>query len=82
MMEHFPVILIDVRTKEQYDQGHLRGAVNIPYEQFSGHQFQKEATYIVYCDHGIQSMRAARDLALEGYKVFNIMGGIKGTQRH
>ncbi len=82
MMEHYPVILIDVREPEKYQKSHLKGAVNIPYDKLSNTSFQKEATYIVYCDNGMQSMRAARDMAIEGCHVYNVIGGIKGNDKY
>lgn len=81
MMQHYPVILIDVREQEAYEAGHLKGAVNIPYPKLAKTKFQKQVRYIVYCDNGIQSMRAARDMALEGLKVYNVIGGIKGNDK-
>ncbi|MEE1313802.1 MAG: rhodanese-like domain-containing protein [Lachnospiraceae bacterium] len=82
MMENYPAILIDVRESEEYNKHHLKGAINIPYDDIAKTKFQKEAIYIVYCDNGMQSMRAARDMALEGYRVYNVIGGIKGNEKY
>lgn len=82
IMEYYPAILIDVREPEEYETFHLKGAINIPYEKISETHFQKEALYIVYCDNGMQSMRAARDMALDGYHVLNVLGGLKGSDKY
>lgn len=82
LMEHFPSILIDVREEEDYQAFHLKGAINIPYSKFANQEFRKDIIYIVYCNNGMQSMRAARDLAMDGYQVYNVLGGLKGNEKY
>lgn len=79
--EHFPTKIIDVREKEEYENFHLRNAVNIPYEELYKQVLPKDKIYVVYCDHGIQSLRACRDLALLGYTVYNLIGGLKSYDK-
>ena len=45
--------LVDVREKEEYDVGHLPGAINIPYAEVEERleDFDKEQTYVIYCIH-------------------------------
>jgi rhodanese-related sulfurtransferase len=81
ILEHFPAVLVDVRDEQEYEQFHLRGAVNIPYETLQNQSLEKNRIYIVYCDNGMQSMRAARDLAMDGYRVYNVLGGLKGNEK-
>ncbi len=70
------VIWIDVRTKEEYDSGHLPGAVHIPYEQISDKISQvtqdKNAVIQLYCRSGRRSGIALESLQAAGFsKVSN-----------
>ena len=79
------VFLVDVRTPEEYAEGHLRGAANIDWNapDFLA-QVQagcpKEAPVAVYCRTGRRSAEAAKALAQAGYAVCNLIGGIEGWQ--
>ena len=69
--------LIDLRTPEAFQRGHIPGAINIPYAQLhkkSLSDFNKEIV-IFYCDRGSQSLLAARDLQKRGIRAFSIYGG-------
>ncbi len=76
-------IFVDLRSNAEYARGHLKGAVNIPYEQLEGEKRRlKGYRYIfVYCERGNQSLLASRDLSREGYPVINIWGGIHSGAR-
>ncbi len=75
----FQYVLVDVRLPSQYWQGHIPGAINIPYESIvlpmSG--LSREKTYILYCDHGATSLLAARKLYQGGYNVLSVIGGLE-----
>ena len=46
-------IIVDVRTKEEYDEGHLEGAINIPYDEIDENvDLDKTKTIMVYCKSG------------------------------
>ena len=69
--------LIDLRTPEAFQKGHIPGASNIPYPQLytkSLSAFSREII-ILYCDRGNQSLLAARDLQKRGIMAFSIYGG-------
>lgn len=74
-------ILIDLREEEDYEQGHIKGAKNIPYERW---QVEKETwthrydTVVFYCERGNQSMYAAREMNKKGYYAISIAGGYQG----
>ncbi|MDY3920074.1 MAG: rhodanese-like domain-containing protein [Candidatus Limivivens sp.] len=69
--------LIDLRAPQEYVRGHLKGAVNIPYERLKTCcMFPKDRILILYCDRGATSMAAARELADQGYRVRTVIGGI------
>ena len=69
--------LIDLRTPEAFQKGHIPRAINIPYPQLhtkSLSAFGKEII-VLYCDRGSQSLLAARDLQKRGITAFSIYGG-------
>ncbi|MCG9731203.1 rhodanese-like domain-containing protein, partial [Shewanella sp. Isolate13] len=64
-------LVVDVRTPEEFAQGHLPNAINIPYEQinaaFSNKQIAKDRSVVVYCRSGNRSGIANQMLVREGY---------------
>jgi rhodanese-related sulfurtransferase len=75
------VVLLDVRTPEEFEKGHINGANLIPIQLFkyinlSGRGI-KDKTVLVYCRSGNRSAMAARFLDQWGVKkVYNLQGGI------
>lgn len=74
-------LLVDVRTPEEYDEGHIENAKNINYfdddfiEQMS--KFDKSKPIIVYCRSGRRSSSAAEKLLKSGFKqIYDLKGGI------
>ena len=72
--------LIDLRTPEAFQKGHIPGAINIPYAQLHTKPFSafNNEIIILYCDRGSQSLLAARDLQKRGITAFSIYGGFLG----
>lgn len=75
-------ILVDVRSPQEYKEGHLDGAILIPeYEIVSKHlnTFKsKEEIIILYCTNGLRSKKAQRKLEKLGYKnVYNLSNDLK-----
>lgn len=71
--------LIDVRTPQEYAQGHIPGAVNIPIESLPQalSQIDKSKPVAVYCATGARSLNAKQFLAAQGYQtVINLQQGI------
>ena len=69
-------LIIDLREPESYRKSHIRGAVNIPYEELSeSPPLPKEKLLIFYCDRGGASMAAARDYVRRGYRTRSVIGG-------
>ncbi|GGA75027.1 hypothetical protein GCM10011369_16100 [Neiella marina] len=69
-------VLIDVRTSEEFQQGHLAGAINIPYELIVAgakhHQLGPDTSIVVYCRSGRRSGIAEQQLEQAGFsKVYN-----------
>ena len=77
------VRLIDVRTPEEYAEGHLAGAENIDVKAASFAERIKgiQGTVAVYCRSGKRSMMAAEQLAKQGCTVYNLDGGILAWQK-
>jgi len=71
--------LIDVRSREAYQNGHIPGAKMIPYEEFKmrAPEFSEYSESIVYCynAHCQLADKAARWLADKGYSVRLLSGG-------
>lgn len=72
--------LVDVRTAEEYAQGHLPLATNVDWksEGFLDNaekQLRKDSPVFVYCRSGRRSAAAAAALSKKGYKVTNLLGG-------
>lgn len=71
-------VVIDVRTPEEFEMGHFKNALNIPYDQIEQHIKElekfKDKTIIVYCRSGRRSGIAKKILEMNGFK--NIVNGI------
>lgn len=71
-------IIIDLRDRDEFRAGHVRGAVNIPYEVFDENEdFPRRKTLVLYCDRGGASMMAAKQLARRGYQTRSVIGGFQ-----
>ncbi|MGI5935933.1 MAG: rhodanese-like domain-containing protein [Oscillospiraceae bacterium] len=74
------VIILDVRTQAEYDEGHIPGALLLPNESIGTQEIEdlpdKEQTILVYCRSGNRSKQAAQKLAELGYTSIYEFGGI------
>jgi rhodanese-related sulfurtransferase len=74
------VSLLDVRTIEEYKEGHLRDARLIPLQTLSSNlhmlKADKNKKIIVYCRSGNRSVSASRILESHGFPPLNVKGGI------
>ncbi len=76
-------LLVDVRTAEEFAEGHIKGAINIDYlaENFSIEiqELELESPVLLYCRSGNRSSKAMKTMKELGFKeVYNLEGGIKG----
>ncbi len=72
-------VLLDVRTPEEYRQGHIPGSRNIPLqtiEKVVGIVPAKDAPLFVYCLSGARSRQATGALSQMGYTNITNIGGI------
>ena len=73
-------MLIDVRTKDEFELGAIQGAINIPLDEIRSRlsEIPIEKELIVYCGVGLRGYVAARILMQNGYQqVYNLNGGYK-----
>ena len=73
-------VILDVRTQEEYDQGHIPGAVPIPNTEIEDRAEEelpdKDQLILVYCRSGNRSKKAAEILVELGYTNIKEFGGI------
>ena len=73
-------IVVDVRTREEYDGGHIENAVLVPNESIGSEMPEtlpdKEATLLIYCRSGRRSKDAAQKLLALGYQSVYDFGGV------
>ena len=73
-------IILDVRTQEEYDQGHIPGAVLIPNTEVEARAedelLDQNQLILVYCRSGNRSKKAAEILVELGYTNIKEFGGI------
>ncbi|MGN1190045.1 MAG: rhodanese-like domain-containing protein [Candidatus Ornithospirochaeta sp.] len=73
-------ILLDVRTKEEYDSGYIPGAINIPLNDINQLSTislpDKSQMILVYCRSGNRSKQASEILVKLGYSNIIEIGGI------
>ncbi len=74
------LIILDVRTQEEYDAGHIAGAILVPNETITTAQPDLlpdlDAEILVYCRSGNRSAQAAKKLLAIGYTNVVDFGGI------
>lgn len=73
-------MIIDSRTKEEYDFGHIEGAINIPVDEIRSrlNEIPRDKKIIVYCAVGLRGYIASRILMQHGYTdVYNLSGGYR-----
>jgi len=75
-------IIVDVRSSQEYDEGHICGAINIPEYKINCKidkiLLNKENEIVLYCSSGIRSKDAYKKLIKLGYKnVCNLYGGLE-----
>lgn len=76
-------VIVDVRTPEEYKEGHIPNAINIPLDTIDNYNSQnvenlkdKNQLIMVYCRSGRRSSEAAKKLLAKGYMNVIDFGGI------
>ena len=78
-------LIIDVRTAQEYAQGHIKGAVNVPFDvavkQFKALEIRKDRDIVLYCRSGNRSGKAFNSLKAAGYNKLHNGGGFDGMMK-
>lgn len=71
--------LVDVRSEIEFDNGHMKGAINIPLDNLRERlsELDRNKEIIVYCQVGLRGYVAERILKQKDFKVKNLTGGYK-----
>lgn len=88
MIDTGEYIVLDVRTQQEYDEGHIPDCVHVPIDKTDVEPFKaevqkyitdKDAKIIVYCKSGFRSDIAAKAMYTLGYKtLYNMTDGMDG----
>ena len=74
--------IIDVRTKDEFQGGHIRGSVNIPLQNLNGNlsKIKKDKPVITCCASGMRSASAKSSLKSNGFTEVHNGGGWMSLQ--
>ncbi len=66
-------IIVDVRTKGEFESGHIKGAINLPLQTLEQHlgKLKKDKPVITCCASGMRSSSARGFLKSKGYEAYN-----------
>ncbi|MDI6885500.1 MAG: rhodanese-like domain-containing protein [archaeon] len=79
MSDSEELILLDVRTKEEFDSAHIEGALLIPILELNNRteELNKSNKIVVYSENGSNSTTACELLIEKGFeRVYNVLGGL------
>ncbi len=68
------ITFIDVRSKEEFEKDHIKGAVHVPMKSLE--KLSSPEKLLVYSERGERSIEASRILSKRGYEVLNLEGGV------
>ena len=72
IMQYEKALIIDVRSRQEFQENHIAGAINIPLidikKLINMHAHDYNQVIIVYCNAGIRSVKAQTLLNMQGYK--------------
>jgi len=72
IMANNQYVIIDVRTKEEYESKHLVDSINIPVDLLNNIEIEKDKILFVYCKSGTRSNIAYETLNGLGYTVYDL----------
>jgi len=80
------LVVLDVRSKGEYDSGHVPGAINVPHDQLAARlnelRSRDNAEFVVYCESGRRAGKAEAILQAEGFlNVRHLQGDMKQWRR-
>lgn len=84
-MQRQSSLIVDVRENDEWNAGHIAGAIHIPLSEISNRlnelEKYKNAPVIMQCRSGVRSAKAANLLAKSGFmQIYNMEGGLNAWQ--
>ncbi len=78
------VLIIDIRTPKEFDEGHIENAINIPFSKLSKeyNKMPRDLILILYCQSGGTGLLAAKELYDRGYVVKAMIGGYDAYKKN
>lgn len=80
-----PPLVVDVRTASEYEQGHIKEAINIPYEEIANQIAavapDRDTPIVLYCRSGRRAGVAEQALHQMGYRQIENRGGLTDMLR-
>jgi rhodanese-related sulfurtransferase len=68
-------LLVDVRSADEFAEKHIEGAINVPADAVTSHDFGgKDKPLVLYCRAGHRSQKAAEALRASGYTNVRVLG--------
>lgn len=82
-MKNPNVVLVDIRSRVEYLEGHIEGAISVPYEFFwkSGIWRKKGTIFLIYCQRGNSSLQLTRELVDKKISAISLLGGYMAYQK-
>ena len=77
-------VILDVRTKKEWDNGHIEDAVHIPLNELQNHVEKLKAMnkpFVVCCESGVRSAKAAKFLNLKRIEATNGGGWVSLSKK-
>jgi rhodanese-related sulfurtransferase len=81
MIDSGEVFILDVRTREEYNESHIMGSILIPVQELDIRfkELPQDKKILVYCRSGSRSVTASEILVKNGFtQIYNMQGGITG----
>ena len=82
LINHEKGVVVDIRSKDAYLNGHIVGAISIPLDELQSKYKKlekfKSQPIVLVCAAGLESPKAASLLAKQGVNVLILAGGIRG----
>ena len=79
------LVIVDVREAEDYEKGHIPGAINLPKEQWENlNELRRDKTNVVYCytQQCHLAANACARFAAKGYPVMELEGGFEAWKEN
>lgn len=76
LQSHPKMQVLDVRTKAEFQKGHIKNARNVPVNTIDNFKGLKDQKLYVICHSGVRSRRASQKLREKGYHAIHVKGGM------